>query len=183
MKYFKKECVDSTNNAAKQLLNKNRDLLLREGFVFTSETQHSGKGTKNKFWYSESSDGLYFSLVLKPTHFDLDKLEQYHLDIASDIVFVIKSITGITCDIKWPNDLFLNGKKVAGILMESSTKNKQSQLEYLIIGIGLNIANESFPNELADIATSLFLESGKKFEKQFFIKPLASQLKKRFVKS
>ena len=180
MKYFHKESLSSTNDVAKKIINK-KDSIIDQGFVVTTDKQTAGKGTKGKSWYSESSGGLYYSLAIKPKTFDFEKVETYHIEIAEAISDVILKIANIKATIKWPNDLYYMGKKIGGILMESACKAEEnSNLDYLIIGIGLNINQTSFPEDITNTATSLYLETNKKLNKKLFIKPLTAKLKQLF---
>ena len=176
MKYIQKAVVTSTNTLAKNMI-KTQPELIQTGFVITANKQTQGKGTKGRKWESESVGGLYYTLAFKPAEFKFQQVKQYHLDIAAVIATVTKTITQQQLIIKPPNDLFLNEKKVGGILMESATTSAATtNLNYLIIGVGLNINQKTFPKQLAGIATSLCIETQQSFDKTDFIKPMTNQL-------
>ena len=153
-------------------------VLLEEGCVVTADTQTQGRGTHGRDWYSKDVGGLYYSLAIKPKFFNVHDLDIYHIDIAKAVQMVVKDIADITPDIKPPNDLFLNGKKVAGILMESSLRSNLDvpDLNYIIIGIGLNVNQTVFPNALQSIATSLSLFANQSFGIKDFVQPLTSKI-------
>ena len=173
---FSKKTIDSTNECAKRLLKKNPELLI-DGFVVISDIQTKGKGTKGRVWYSRSNGGLYYSLALVPKTFDFASIEYYHQAIAENIQSVIHTLTNITLTIKYPNDLYLSEKKMGGILMESAMKVSENPvLDYLIIGIGLNINQSSFPTDLSNTTTSLFIETNHTYPKRKIVKPLTKKL-------
>ena len=173
---FKRNEIDSTNDYAKRLLKK-RPELLHQSFVVIADRQTHGKGTKGRTWYSDSDGGLYYSLALVPHSFQFDSIEFYHQAIAEAIRSVVATLTPVALSIRFPNDLYIGEKKVGGILMESAMNSAQdSQLDYLIIGIGLNINQSSFPQYLSNIATSLALETQRTYSKKQFVKPLTQTL-------
>ena len=86
----------------------------------------------------------------------------------------IKEVTGLNAGIKWPNDILVNGKKVVGILTELSAEI--DCIKYVVVGIGINVNNSSFSEELKNKATSMYIETGKKFYRKDFIKPIADRL-------
>ena len=180
MKYFNYESVNSTNDKAKQLCQHNPKLL-ESGCVVTADHQENGRGTKGRVWESSSKGGLYYSIAFKPTTFDFKSVERYHLDVAAAIQRIVAKQTMIQLNIKAPNDLYLNGKKVGGILMESvTTAGTNHELQYLIIGIGLNIGQSSFPSHLNDIATSLAIETNRSIDKHQLIVPISDALRAIF---
>ena len=146
--------VDSTNNYAKNMAsNKN------EGTVITAEQQLSGKGRLGRDWTSPSHKGIYMSIILKP---DLDpsKVAKLTLIGAAAVYKALKDI-GIQSQIKWPNDIVIDGKKVCGILTEMSCE--LNIINYIIMGIGINVNldKDDIPKELKDKATSLKLVTKK----------------------
>tara|TARA_B100001989_G_C24507043_1_gene448221 strand:- start:159 stop:710 length:552 start_codon:yes stop_codon:yes gene_type:complete len=178
---FKKTTIDSTNEFAKRVLKQNSQLLAT-GFVVVAEYQTHGKGTKGRVWYSQSSGGLYYTLAIKPAQFDFSAIDYYHQAIAKAIQQVVYTLAHVTLTIRFPNDLFLAKKKVGGVLMESAMKTtSKATLDYLVIGIGLNINQSTFPPQLTDIATSLYLETNQTLDKERLIDPLTLALKTIFL--
>ena len=99
------------------------------------------------------------SLVLKP-EIEPNHASMLTLITAMAVAGGIEKTTGLECKIKWPNDIVIHGKKVCGILTEMSTQ--MDYINYIVIGIGINVQNEAFPEEIGEVATSLRIESGKK---------------------
>lgn len=134
------------------------------GCVWVADEQTAGRGRGGHGWHSVPGDGLYVSVLMRPQMALLDAL---WLSLATGLAVqaAIASVTGLTTDIRWPNDLLLGGRKCGGVLVETSVaaspSNAPATLRYAVIGVGVNVNHESFPVELADIATSLRRESGK----------------------
>lgn len=153
-KFFRFKTVDSTNNVARKLAEKGF-----EKVVVIAETQTNGRGRYGRTWFSPKG-GLWFSIILKPK---INPNEAFKLSFltALSIAKAIKELYNLEATIKWPNDILVNGKKVCGILSETKIKNEE--LEFIILGIGVNanIPAESFPKELRDTSTSLKILLGK----------------------
>ncbi len=140
----------STNDLAKELGAAGAP----EGLLVVAEGQTRGRGRLGRQWQSPPGLGLYVSLLLRPALAPLE-LPQITLTAAVAVVRALRRATGLTPGIKWPNDLYLDGKKVGGILTEMETAG--DRIRYLVLGLGLNVNNPSLPPELAGIATSLAL--------------------------
>ena len=125
--------IDSTMQAA---------VGLEQGAVVLAGEQTAGRGRHGRRWHSEAGSGIYCSVVLKPA-------PALTLALGLATADAIARATGVTCDLRWPNDVMLAGKKVAGILVQNA-----------IAGIGINVNQTSFPAELASEATSLRLHTG-----------------------
>jgi BirA family transcriptional regulator, biotin operon repressor / biotin---[acetyl-CoA-carboxylase] ligase len=146
--------IDSTNRVAMELGYAGEP----EGTLVLAEEQTAGRGRAGRSWHSERGTGLYFTLLLRPR---LAPAQAPLLTMLAGLSAhaAIQGLTGLTPEIKWPNDLLLNGKKVGGILTEMHAE--PSVVRFVIVGIGINVNQEKFPPELASIATSLRKESGK----------------------
>jgi BirA family biotin operon repressor/biotin-[acetyl-CoA-carboxylase] ligase len=131
--------TDSTNERAKELALAGAP----HGTLVTADEQTAGRGRQGRTWSAEPGDALLLSLVLR----SLDELLPLRAAVA-----VAESIP-MSARIKWPNDVWVEGKKIAGILVEG-----RPQEGWAVLGIGLNVATRSFPDELSEIATSLALE-------------------------
>jgi BirA family biotin operon repressor/biotin-[acetyl-CoA-carboxylase] ligase len=143
------EVLDSTNDLAKNLAN-NRQIFDRE--IIVANQQNKGRGRLDRQWVSPQGN-LYFSLVLQPK-IAIEKIPQMSLVVIVILNLAVQKIAKnfqLKIENKWPNDLLINNKKVAGILLESINYN--NICEYLIIGIGINI--NSFPPDLSNIADKL----------------------------
>ncbi|MGD0647733.1 MAG: biotin--[acetyl-CoA-carboxylase] ligase [Acidobacteriaceae bacterium] len=136
-----------------------------EGTVYLADAQTQGRGRGGHTWHSSPGDGLYLSVLAMPR---LPLREALWISLATGLAVqsAIKTVTGLSADIRWPNDLLLPqpsgpGKKLGGILVEAAVQpGDDAILRYAVIGIGLNINHESFPPDLAPIATSLRIATG-----------------------
>ena len=138
--------IDSTNNYLKNSYK------LLNNFTFVStDYQSAGKGRNDRIWFSNPGENLMFSLLIKDENL-LKKFSSLSIISAAIIAELIESLEIKDVSIKWPNDVFIRDKKVCGILLEGQI------LEYLVIGVGLNINQKTFPNGLRKPATSLSLE-------------------------
>jgi BirA family biotin operon repressor/biotin-[acetyl-CoA-carboxylase] ligase len=147
--------VDSTNAFALRLLGRDADL--PEGALIIAESQTAGRGRMGRSWHSEAASGIYVSLILKPA-IPPSLAPLLTLGCAVALHNAVERNTNLAVDIKWPNDLLVDGKKIAGILAEIHAD--LDRLHYLVIGVGLNVNHVELPAELADRATSLRLASG-----------------------
>ena len=153
--YFR---TDSTNSVALQLDLQNGP----HGTVVIAEEQTAGRGRLGRNWYSEKSSGIYASIVLRPP---LSPATAPILTLLAGVAVhhAVGSATGLEADIRWPNDVLVNGKKVCGILTEM--KAEVDRLHMVVLGIGINVNHSSMPEELREIATSLALESGRHYSR------------------
>jgi len=147
--------TDSTNRVALELGHAGEP----EGTVVVAEEQTAGRGRAGRAWLSERAAGIYVTLLLRPR---LAPVQAPLLTMMAGLSVhaAAEAVTGLNVDLKWPNDLLIGGKKAGGILTEMHAE--PSQVRFVIVGIGLNVNQEKFPGELASIATSLRMESGKR---------------------
>ena len=165
---FVYDSIDSTNTHAMDIAAKGAG----EGTVVIADHQTAGRGRFGKIWQAESGVNLLFSLIIKPT-ISMDKVGLLPLFAAVGIALTIEHITGILCECKWPNDILFHGKKCCGILMESTVQNRK--LDYAVIGIGLNINQKNFADDLRNSATSLSNACDREFDrKELFCRILSS---------
>jgi BirA family biotin operon repressor/biotin-[acetyl-CoA-carboxylase] ligase len=146
-----RQTVTSTNTLAKEMAAKGA----KEGTVIIAREQTEGRGRMGRSFYSPMSSGIYFSIILRPKL----KLEDSLLITTATAVAVaqaIEAVAGVKAEIKWVNDIYITGKKVCGILTEASLNFESGGLEYAVVGIGINIQTKDFPEELKNIAGSLF---------------------------
>ncbi|NQD67220.1 biotin--[acetyl-CoA-carboxylase] ligase [Bacillus haikouensis] len=130
-----------------------------EGTLVIADEQTAGRGRLMREWHSSSGSGIWMSLILKP-HLPPQKAPQFTLITAVAVVQAIEEVTELQPQIKWPNDILINGKKVTGILTELQAES--DKINSIIIGIGMNVNHsiDHFPAEIRSIATSLAIEKG-----------------------
>jgi len=155
--------TDSTNTRAKDLAARGAP----EGTLVISERQTKGRGRKGRSWFSPSQGGIYTSLILKPS---ISPSEAPKITLLTAVVVAetLRSLTGLSVIIKWPNDILINGKKIAGILTEMSTE--MDAIDHIVVGLGLNVNTPDFPDDIKEKATSIFIETGKHFPRVRFIR-------------
>lgn len=147
-KIFVLETVNSTNTYLKELATKDA----KSGTIVIANHQTAGRGRLGRSFYSPDNTGLYMSMLIRNESVSLDPTA---LTVAAGVAVcrAIKNVCHKTPQIKWVNDIFLDGKKICGILAEGGTES--GVLSYIIMGIGLNVTTEVFPGELQSIAASL----------------------------
>ncbi len=147
----------STNDDAKVLAGQGA----KEFTVITAERQTKGKGRLGRRFFSPQNTGLYFTVILRP---ELKPEDSLLITAAAAVstASAIENTCGKECGIKWVNDIYLGSKKVCGILAEASLEPKNSKLEYVVLGIGINIAppEGGFPSDITDIAACLYPDGG-----------------------
>ena len=150
--YFRE--TDSTNTRAKDLAAAGA----LEGTLVVSESQKKGRGRKGRNWFSPSQEGIYASLILRP-NISPGEAPKITLLTAVAVAETLLSLTRLRPNIKWPNDILVNGKKIAGILTEISTE--MDAIDFIVVGLGLNVNTPCFPEEIRDKATSILIEAGR----------------------
>ncbi|MCP4404903.1 MAG: biotin--[acetyl-CoA-carboxylase] ligase [bacterium] len=147
--------VDSTNTLALKLAEEGAS----EGTVVVSELQKSGRGRMGRNWISQAESGIYMSIILRPK-FVPAKAPYITFISAIALVESLQRVLDIEARIKWPNDVMIAGKKTAGILTE--LRAEMEGIHHIIVGIGINVNNKRFPEELRDKVTSLSSETEQK---------------------
>lgn len=170
------ESVESTQKIAHRFASEE----VPEGTVIIAEEQRSGKGRMNRKWHSPKYTGIWMSLILRP-NIPLTKAPQLTLLTAVAIVQAIEEVTGLTPEIKWPNDILINGKKITGILTELQAE--ADRIHSIIVGMGINVnqKKEDFPNEIQDTASSLFIEKGETISRASLIRSIFKQFEKLYL--
>ena len=145
--------VDSTNNYAKTLAQQGA----KEGTIIISEEQTAGKGRLGRKFYSPASSGICMSIIVRPK-MSIQKSLMITTATAVIVSKAIEKISYLSTEIKWVNDIYAQGKKLCGILTEASIDCETGGLEYAIVGIGINVSTvkDSFPDDIKDIATSIY---------------------------
>lgn len=160
--------VDSTNNYAKSL----NDISVPN--IVIADSQTAGRGRLGRSFYSPQAKGLYMSIVFEPK-FSLDKSMLVSSLAALSVCKAFEEVTGLGPKIKWVNDIYLNGRKVCGILTEAETNFETGSISRIIVGIGINCFEQTFPEELREKAGYI-----KNPTKEFTRNSLASSIIKWF---
>ena len=168
-KIYTFDTVDSTNNCARAVA----DCGAPEGTVIVTEHQTAGRGRLGRPWLAEPHQNLMLSLLLRP-NVSPETLNLLPLYVAVALSETIERVSGLNVECKWPNDILFKGKKIAGILIEGSVK--KGLVEYVVIGIGINVNQEKFPGDLTAKASSLKLECNKEFDRAELFKQLLKSL-------
>jgi BirA family biotin operon repressor/biotin-[acetyl-CoA-carboxylase] ligase len=155
--------IDSTNNCAKAVAGCGA----QEGTVVIAEQQTAGKGRLGRLWQANANENITFSIVLRPK-LTPEVINIIPLYVAVAVAQAVERTTQLKVDCKWPNDLLVRGKKFAGILIEGSVK--QNSVEYVVVGIGINVNQQTFPTDLQQKATSLRLECDREIDREKLFK-------------
>jgi BirA family transcriptional regulator, biotin operon repressor / biotin---[acetyl-CoA-carboxylase] ligase len=166
--------ASSTNDVAREQARKGA----RSGFLVAASRQITGRGRLGRNWESPPDRGLYVSILLRP---DLPMTEAGKLTILSSVAAVdaVETVSGLRPQIKWPNDLMVGGRKLAGLLIE--TELKGGRLAFAVIGIGLNVRQEAgdFSPDVRGLATSLYLATGQLYRRADLLVALLQALERR----
>lgn len=160
------DSIDSTNDELKRKAN-----TLENGYVIIADQQEKGKGRNGRSFHSPKQSGIYMSIFLKP---DLSIQHSLKLTACTSVAIfqAIKKNYGLDSQIKWVNDVYLEDKKIAGILCEASLEMNTASLEYMVVGMGINVHSYSKPKELKDIAGSIEDIAHKKVDRNVLIKDI-----------
>ncbi|MGH9446549.1 MAG: biotin--[acetyl-CoA-carboxylase] ligase [Terriglobia bacterium] len=161
--------IDSTNTLAMKLAAQGA----LHGTVVVAEEQTNGRGRFGRVWYSERSSGIYASVLLRPA---LPPSAAPILTLMAGVAahHAVASVTGLIPDIRWPNDLLLNGKKLGGTLTEMNAE--LDRVHAVILGIGINVNHTGMPPQLRTVATSLRIEGGKIYSRVRLAAALLKQI-------
>nr|MCD4773910.1 biotin--[acetyl-CoA-carboxylase] ligase [Bacteroidales bacterium] len=152
------ENIDSTNNYVLRLLEKSKKF--DEGTIIAAHSQYAGKGQDKNFWESEAGMNLTLSIILQPKFLKIEKQFMLNKIVALSVYNFINSFGLKKTSIKWPNDIYIGNKKVAGILINNTIRG--NSYDYCVIGIGININQEKFISN-APNPISLKQISGKEY--------------------
>ena len=168
------ETIDSTNAEATRLAEGN----CGHGTLIVADHQQAGRGRRGRSWESPKGTSIYMSLLLKPD-INPNNASMLTLVAALAVSRAITQITGKPAGIKWPNDIVMNGKKVCGILTEMSAQF--DYVNHIVVGIGINVNTESFPEEIAYMATSLQLETGMRINRAELIEAVCEHFEEVYA--
>ena len=168
--------IDSTQSEIWRLIKKDEII---NGTVVLADIQTDGKGTHGRTWYTDEENNIAFSLYITP-NCNIKNLDGITLKIAQLIIGIFKDQYNIDLQIKLPNDIVFNGKKIGGILTE--TQIISEVVKYLVIGIGINTNKQSFNDEIRNIATSIRKEFNINVDTQSFVTEFCNRFEKEIFK-
>ena len=169
------EQTGSTNDAILQIANANS----KEGLVVFAEHQTTGRGQRGNRWESAAGKGLWFSILLRPK-IDLANSPQLTAWAAEAVSGAIQNEFSLAPTIKPPNDVQIDGRKIAGVLVEMRAQEKAAHLAIAGIGVNVNQSREDFPKELQSRAISLAMALGKQIDRQSFAVALLRKLDRTY---
>lgn len=165
--FYRVEVIDSVDSTNSQL--KREAHSLQDGYVLVANEQTSGRGRNGHSFHSPSQNGIYFSIFLKP-NLSIDSSLKITACSSLAIVDAIEKNYGVRPEIKWVNDVLIQGIKISGILCEGSLELDASKLEYIIVGIGINLHSYEMPEDIKSIAGCIEDFSDKKVDRNFFLR-------------
>ncbi len=169
------DSVDSTNNYAKMLAKNDAP----HGSVVIAKKQTFGRGRLGRSFYSPSDAGVYLSIILRP-EFDIERILLITAATSVALCRAIDSVAHTKTEIKWVNDIYLNKRKLCGILAETISNNVGS-VDYIILGVGINVTNDAFPPDIKDIATSLLMNTDIQIDRAFLIAQVLNEFEKVYA--
>ena len=167
--------IDSTNNLPKEHAKNNA----QEGLVIVAESQTGGRGRMGRFWHSPPETGIYLSILLKP-NLKPDQLSFITLLAGVSAISTINKFSHQRANLKWPNDILINDKKVCGLLCEMTQERGDSFSVVIGIGINVNQVPEQFPEGLKKTATSLRIVNGSPINRLTVIRSLLTTLDREY---
>ena len=162
-KLYYYDVTGSTNNDAKRLAEEGEP----HGTVVVADIQNAGKGRRGRAWQTLPGTALSFTLLLRP-EFAADKASMITLVMALSVAEAVEEAAGIAATIKWPNDIVVNKKKICGMLTEMTMTPEMDEIQYIVVGAGINVNNGSpdeFQEEIRGTATSLKIETGRRINR------------------
>lgn len=166
--------IDSTQSKVWRLINKNAP----SGTIVIADIQTAGKGTHGRIWHTDNENNIAFSFFVQ-LDCNISKLTGITTKIAEIIVETFKEKYNIVLDIKSPNDVMHNNKKLGGILTE--TKMVGENVKYLVVGIGINTSKEHFTDDIKDIATSIKKEFNIDIDTQEVIAEICNKIEEQII--
>lgn len=165
--------TESTNSVALENAKKGAG----EGAVIFADCQTQGRGRGNHGWFSPEGVNIYASIVLHPLR---ERLHHLPFIVATALAQTLDE-SQIECDLKWPNDVLHRDKKLAGILIQ--TASEENELQFAIVGVGVNLNVEEFPEELRSIASSAFQVLGRRVDREAFLASFLWNLEQKYFAS
>lgn len=161
--------IKSTMDYAKKIAEKDEP----EGTIVIADYQSHGRGRFGRIWKAEPGKNILMSIILRP-QIPLERFSIFPFLFANSIASAIEKHANLKITTKWPNDLLIDNKKFCGILMEASITVEKS--DFIILGIGINVNQSEFPKEIQEYATSLYLSTGKIYDRVELLKDILGQI-------
>lgn len=165
--------TDSTNNRAKDFGEKKG----AHGTLLVADKQNAGKGRRGRVWESPSGKSIYMTILLRP-EITPDKAPMLTLVMGLSAAEAICKVSGAEAEIKWPNDIVMGKKKVCGILTEMATE--MEYVNYIVIGVGINVNQQYFAEEIKEMATSLYKETGNVYKRSELISAVLERFERNY---
>lgn len=172
---FHYESIDSTQ---KEVWRRIKQKNIQNGTIILADIQTEGTGTHGRTWYTDTKNNIAFSFYIQ-TDCKLQKLEGLTLEIAQTIVETFQQLYQITLNIKLPNDIVFQNKKIGGILTQTKVQNEK--VKCMVVGIGINTNQEEFTEEIKDLATSIKKEFSINIENETVITKFCELFEKKLI--
>ena len=172
IRYFSR--IDSTNQYAKRIAEEGAP----DGTLIIADEQTAGKGRSGRTWVTPPAEAIAFTLLLRPK-LSPDRISMVTLVMGLAVTNAVNSLYDVSAGIKWPNDVVIKGRKLCGILTEMSAEVRQ--VNYIVIGVGINANLTSFPEEIREIATSLKLELGRDINRAELIARVMAEFERLYA--
>lgn len=166
------DTIDSTQNEIWRRIDAK---IIKNGMLIMADIQTKGRGTHGRVWHTDERNNIAFSIYIEINH-TIDLFNEITLEIAKIIGEILKNKYNINIEIKYPNDLIINSKKIGGILTESRIKS--NFMKYLVIGIGINTNKMDFSEDISDLATSIKKEYKINIDKFEFVSDFCNEFEK-----
>ena len=167
------DSIDSTNEEAKRKAAQGDP----DESLYYADNQTAGKGRRGRTWISPKGEDIFFSLLLRP-ELPVESASMLTLVAALAAAEVSEKYSGEACQIKWPNDIVLHNKKICGILTEMGLE--MGEISYIVVGVGFNINRSVFSDEISEMGTSLFKETGRRIPRARFMANFLTAFMKRY---
>jgi len=167
----------STNDVAAHLA----ELGAEEGTTVVAESQTAGRGRHGRTWFSPPGAGLYVSVVLRPAGELARRNPAALLTLASGVAVAeaVRTVTGLPAEIKWPNDVVINRRKLAGILAEGASQG--GTLQHVVLGLGVNLQATAYPAEIALRVTSIEAETSRPSDRALMLAEILAAVSERYA--
>ena len=173
------DATGSTNNDAKRLAEEGEP----HGTVVVADIQNAGKGRRGRQWQTLSGTALSFTMLLRP-EFAPDKASMITLVMALSVAEAVEKTADAAATIKWPNDIVVNKKKICGMLTEMTMTPEMDEIQYVVVGAGINVNNgspEEFQEEIRQTATSLKIETGRQINRAELLTEVLARFEENYA--